>query len=171
MGRQAAARRGFTIVELLIVIVVIAILAAIAISSYGNVQRRARDAQRMSDVSVMRKALDLYRIDNGAYPPSVPNPGNSTWEYSKDPGFLSSLGQYTSARTFKDPGSGAYYYKTFSAGAYGCPSSQGPYYVIKVDDMEAQLAKVVDDGGQCPSGTLCASLGVNGYCYYKFLNS
>jgi prepilin-type N-terminal cleavage/methylation domain-containing protein len=61
-------RTGFTIVELLIVIVVIAILAAISIVAYNGIQERARDSQRYSDFSLMQKALKMYYADNGVYP-------------------------------------------------------------------------------------------------------
>jgi general secretion pathway protein G len=61
-------QRGFTIVELLIVIVVIAILAAISLVTYNGVQQRARDSQRKSDISYVQKALSLYYIDNNGYP-------------------------------------------------------------------------------------------------------
>lgn len=61
-------KRGFTIVELLIVIVVIAILAAITIVAYNGIQQRARDAQRVSDLSQMEKALKLYGVDNAVLP-------------------------------------------------------------------------------------------------------
>lgn len=57
--------RGFTIVELLIVIVVIAILAAITIVSYTSLQERARDAKRKQDVSQIAKLLAIYELDNG----------------------------------------------------------------------------------------------------------
>ena len=60
--------RGFTIVELLIVIVVIGILAAITIVAYNGVQQRARDSVRTSDIQAVQKALALYHADNGAYP-------------------------------------------------------------------------------------------------------
>ncbi len=56
---------GFTIVELLIVIVVIAILAAISVVAYTGIQQRARDSQRRSDLSALAKAYAIYRIDNG----------------------------------------------------------------------------------------------------------
>ncbi len=56
---------GFTIVEMLIVIVVIAILAAISVVAYTGVQQRARDSQRKSDVAAIVKALKLYEVDNG----------------------------------------------------------------------------------------------------------
>lgn len=58
---------GFTIVELLIVIVVIAILAAISIVAYNGIQQRARDTQRKSDLSAIAKALSLYKIDKGDF--------------------------------------------------------------------------------------------------------
>ena len=61
-------RSGFTIVELLVVIVVIAILAAITSVAYGGIQQRARDSQRVSDTSLLTKALEIYRADTGGYP-------------------------------------------------------------------------------------------------------
>ncbi len=64
---------GFTIVELLIVIVVIAILAAITIVAYNGIQQRARDSQRKSAVAAIQKALEMYRVDNGGYPTCVAN--------------------------------------------------------------------------------------------------
>lgn len=56
---------GFTIVELLIVIVVIAILAAITIATYNGIQQRARDAIRKQDLAQIAKALKIYSVDNG----------------------------------------------------------------------------------------------------------
>jgi general secretion pathway protein G len=60
---------GFTIVELLIVIVVIGILAAITIVAYNGVQVKARDSVRIAKVKSISKAIDLYYVDNGRYPP------------------------------------------------------------------------------------------------------
>jgi len=59
---------GFTIVELLIVIVVIAILAAISVIAYNGIQSRARDNDRINDMNVIKKSLALFYIDNGYYP-------------------------------------------------------------------------------------------------------
>ena len=58
-------KSGFTIVELLIVIVVIAILAAISIVAYNGIQQRARDNIRKSDLAAISKALKLYNVDKG----------------------------------------------------------------------------------------------------------
>jgi general secretion pathway protein G len=78
-------QRGFTIVELLIVIVVIAILAAITIVAYNGVQVRARDSQRRSDVTAIKKALELYYIDNGKFPSGNGSTSiNSGWSTTAD---------------------------------------------------------------------------------------
>ena len=60
---------GFTIVELLIVVVVIAILAAITIVAYTGIQTRARDSSRDVAVKSIRNALEMYKNDNNdTYP-------------------------------------------------------------------------------------------------------
>ena len=59
---------GFTIVELLIVIVVIGILAAITVVAYNGVQNRAYDVTVQSDLANMAKKFQLFRVDNGTYP-------------------------------------------------------------------------------------------------------
>lgn len=66
--RSAVRASGFTIVELLIVIVIIAILAAITIVAYNGIQQRARDTQRKSDVANIVKALEAYYAVHGEYP-------------------------------------------------------------------------------------------------------
>lgn len=61
-------KRGFTIVELLVVVVVIAILASIAIVSYSGITQQARDSKRATEAQALVQALDLYYSDNGIYP-------------------------------------------------------------------------------------------------------
>lgn len=63
---------GFTIVELLIVIVVIAILAAITIVSYSNITAQSKSAEMLARVDAYTKALKLYQGENGAYPQVLP---------------------------------------------------------------------------------------------------
>lgn len=65
--------RGFTIVELLIVIVVIGILAAIVIVAFNGVQNRANDTAIRSDLSNIAKKLEIYRTfdASGQYPTSL----------------------------------------------------------------------------------------------------
>lgn len=59
---------GFTIVELLVVIVVIGILAAVAIVSYGGIQKRAKTVARESETSEILKATEIYNAMEGTYP-------------------------------------------------------------------------------------------------------
>ncbi len=60
--------RGFTIVELLIVIVVIGILAAITIVAYSNVQSNARIAADIANVDSYVKGLELIKVSTGSLP-------------------------------------------------------------------------------------------------------
>ena len=59
---------GFTIVELLIVIVIIAILAAITIVAFNGVQNRAENSKTITAVNAYKKALHQYGLENGSYP-------------------------------------------------------------------------------------------------------
>ena len=67
-GWVANRDKGFTIVELLIVIVVIAILAAITIVAYNGIQQRARNSARVSSMQSYVKLLSMYATQNGTYP-------------------------------------------------------------------------------------------------------
>lgn len=76
--------RGFTIVELLIVIVVIAILAAITIVAFNGIQQRGRNSQIKVGVKAYEKALKLYVADNGSFPTvsgclGANYPSNACW--------------------------------------------------------------------------------------------
>ena len=68
-------RNGFTIVELLIVIVIIAILATVVIVAYNGVQARANFSKAQQDLKYITKALELYHADHDSYPNSVGRPG------------------------------------------------------------------------------------------------
>lgn len=66
-------RHGFTIVELLIVIVVIGILAAITVVAFNGIQNRAKNASLTSDLTNAAKQLQLARVETGTYPLSLPS--------------------------------------------------------------------------------------------------
>lgn len=63
--------KGFTLIELLIAISIIALLAAISLSTFSNLQKNSRDAKRKSDLKVIQSALQQYHSDQGFYPESI----------------------------------------------------------------------------------------------------
>jgi prepilin-type N-terminal cleavage/methylation domain-containing protein len=65
---KVKSQKGFTIVELLIVIVVIGILAALVLNTFSGVQKRARDTQRQTDMNSLATQLEVYYNDKGGYP-------------------------------------------------------------------------------------------------------
>ena len=65
---QNQRNNAFTIVELLIVIVVIAILAAITVVAYTGVQERANDSTVQSEIAASAKKLEAFNVENGRYP-------------------------------------------------------------------------------------------------------
>lgn len=79
--------KGFTIVELLIVIVVIGILALLVITTYSGIQAKARNAKRAADVLSIQTQLEAYFTQNSHYPSltdmntgtSATSNASSTW--------------------------------------------------------------------------------------------
>lgn len=69
---------GFTIVELLIVIVVIGILAALVVTTFSGVQRKARNTERETDIKAIHGQLEAYFAANNAYP-TMANINDATW--------------------------------------------------------------------------------------------
>lgn len=59
---------GFTVVELIVVIVIIGILASITLVSYGGMQARTRNAQTVTSANQWLKTLKMYQSRNGGYP-------------------------------------------------------------------------------------------------------
>lgn len=80
-GRSTILKKGFTLVELLIVITIIGILAGLSLVSYNGTQGKARDATRKSDLRDLQKALQSYYADNNS---TYPNTGGA-W-CSSEPG-------------------------------------------------------------------------------------
>lgn len=60
--------QGFTLVELLIVIVVIGILALLVITTYSGIQAKARNAKRQTDVQSLQTQMEAFFSQNGYYP-------------------------------------------------------------------------------------------------------
>lgn len=75
-------KKGFTLIELMVVVAILAILATIGLSSYSTSLRRARDSKRKTHLDQTQKALELYKHDNGVYPEELSE--LATFEYLKE---------------------------------------------------------------------------------------
>jgi general secretion pathway protein G len=71
MRRHRTKGRGFTLVELLVVIVVLAVLAAIVVPRFVGAGERSREAALRSDLKVLRNAVALFYTDTKAYPATL----------------------------------------------------------------------------------------------------
>lgn len=68
LGRPGGGRAGFTLIEVLVVIAVIAMLAALVAPNVFQHVGTAKDATARSQIELLGAALDAYRLDNGRYP-------------------------------------------------------------------------------------------------------
>ena len=119
-------RGGFTLIEILITLTVIAVLSGISLVSLQGSRLVARDGQRKTELEQIRSALEIYRTDNGSYP--------TDWD-DLVPDYMGSLPE--------DPLPNSYDYEY---------SSDGVTYTICAH-LEAESAAVVGCGGDC--GATC----------------
>jgi prepilin-type N-terminal cleavage/methylation domain-containing protein len=167
--------RGFTLVELAVVIGVIGILAAITIVAYNGAQGRARDARRETDIANIAKALELYYDDNGAYPDpnGTTSTINSSWYTSNDTSWDTFSTDFGSAyNPPKDPKNNAnplttngYSYAYFTGGYCGAANAQWYLIVYKLETMPKESRT----DGDCSTNPLGDSYYTSGASYYRMV--
>jgi general secretion pathway protein G len=81
---RALAERGFTLIELMIVVSIIMILIGIAAGMYQRSVVRAKEATLRSDLSVMRQAIDHYTLDKEAAPQALEDLVNPQSQYLRE---------------------------------------------------------------------------------------
>jgi len=134
-------RGGFTIVELLIVIVVIGILAALVIVTYNGIQQKARDTERKTDIKAVQGHLEAYWADNAKYP-TLTNVNDTTFRTNNFKGL--------DAASFADPKNAA------SQQLCGAATSSCYGYVVTPSGCDNGA------GGDCTNYTLTADLESGG---------
>ncbi|MDD5773171.1 MAG: prepilin-type N-terminal cleavage/methylation domain-containing protein [bacterium] len=68
MKKMFKNEKGFTLIELMIVIAILGILAAVAIPNFLNARGKAQDAAALSTLEAVKTAMEMYAADNGVYP-------------------------------------------------------------------------------------------------------
>ncbi|PKL31945.1 hypothetical protein CVV43_00650 [Candidatus Saccharibacteria bacterium HGW-Saccharibacteria-1] len=145
--------RGFTIVELLVVIVIIGILAAITIVSYTGLAKKATEASLVSGLDGAKKQLLLYQADHGYFPDHFNDncPADSS-----------------------DNIDSRYCLKPSSGGSYEYSSSSPKVYLLKY--IKGDISYMINDNSSptvaCPAGFIAvpgsATYGTSDFCVMKY---
>lgn len=133
--RARARTAGFTLIEILVVIVVIAVLASLVAPSVFQHVGTAKDAAGRSQIEMLGAALDAYRLDNGRYPSTVQGLVALTEQPTADPRPANWRGPYLRKAVpmdpwqhpyqYQAPGTHAVGYDLWSTGADGQPGGSG----------------------------------------------
>lgn len=153
---QRTFRKGFTLIELMVVIAIIGILASVTLAQFQQARAKARDIIRVTDMKAIMTALQLYYNDNGRFP------CRGLLDDSTQAGFLAPLvaGNYINEapRDSINQSPHIYYYATFrDSTAVGAPCGQ-----IAHLSFDAET-----DGTPCVQGVYHSSL--SSHCHIMFL--
>lgn len=169
-------KQGFTIVELLIVVVVIAILAAITIVAYNGIQNRAKASAVQSATSQAAKKVALWQVDNPGQSPDQatfdslvgPNGSNTSYQYTQG-----GNGEFCLTAT----ANGVSYFSNNNSSptSGGCPghAQNGRSSITNIvtnPSLETNAnyyAVSAGNGGGVASGARVATGGLHGPAYYR----
>jgi type II secretion system protein G len=129
---KGGASLGFTLVEIMIVVTIIGMIAAIALPSFSKARMRSRASTEMTDLRTLESAFQMYAADNGDFPPPNWLPG------VVPPGMNSYL--HGNIWTEPAPAGGRYAWMQHAA-------PNGPQrYVISIMGADQSVMALVDKG-------------------------
>ena len=152
-------RYGFTIVELLIVIVVIAILASISVVAYTGMQSRARLSIVTQDMKNISKQLEIFRIDNMRFPENDTEMGDLGLR-------ISGLGNYD---TDSAGLANLYYCSNLVTGDYSMgvrvAGSKQSFYAVNGGEL-VSVSGLINHSSTCQRAGLTSASDPNGWASY-----
>jgi len=134
MKRKYYTQDGFTLIEIMVVILIIGLLALMVVPRLRGVADRAKRTKAQADIAELKQALDRYYLDNGTYPTtdqglqalvSPPQSGRTPNNYEQG-GYIEKLPM--------DPWGNQYFYQ--SDGSTYALKSFGPDGVQSADDID-----------------------------------
>jgi general secretion pathway protein G len=134
MNRRFKGQDGFTLIEIMVVILIIGLLALMVVPRLRGVADRAKRTKAQADIQELKQALDRYYLDNGSYPTtdqglqalvSPPTGGRLPSNYEQG-GYIEKLPS--------DPWGSQYFYQ--SDGSTYALKSFGPDGVQSADDID-----------------------------------
>ncbi len=150
-------KRGFTLVELLIVIAILSILSTIGVANFQSARIKARDVGRKSDLQSISKSLEAYVNDHRSYPLSngdgkiICKSGSTICNWGAE--FSDDNGTIYSATLPSDSGGYTYWYS----------SSTGSSYTL--------YAHIENDNDPAINNTITQTCGGEILCNYKVTSS
>lgn len=166
--------KGFTLVELLVVISIIAILSTFAIGSYTNVQKNARDAKRKADLAVIQSYLEQYHADAGFYPLQINSGSPACFGGNEEFVITGSLGLTYQTKTYSqalpvDPNDACYSGNNsvylYVPSPDNCPNLEGNYCTSYCLYAKMENPGVNDfDNPGCPAASATVT-GADNYGY------
>jgi len=134
-NRQRGGRAGFSLIELIVVVLIMTVLAGVVVPRVLDHQMAARDARRLADLKGLQQAIEQYYLDKGAFPAA----DGTSWNESTDPDFISALLKEGYLREKpEDPVNDATYqyrYYVYNKGSYGCVGDT-KFYVLGIRNFE-----------------------------------
>jgi general secretion pathway protein G len=129
-----AGQRGFTLIEIMVVVIIIGLLAAVIVPSVINKVDEARVSKAKADIQSLETALTMYRLDNSKYPTTdqglqalVVQPTDPSIRHWKQGGYLQRISKdpWGADYVYANPGSHGKDYDLYTLGSDGQPGGDG----------------------------------------------